>query len=118
MPDGSFDPERVVALRRIRDVVFRRPVRIGDTIHHQFYRTCPPDLMLVVYTLNLGAITRNPYSALNVVSTGTITSTTGTASTVLTDAATGAAYATDFYSARGQLAWANASDEAGRQVTR
>ena len=28
-----FDPERVIALRRIRDVVFRRPVRIGDTIH-------------------------------------------------------------------------------------
>jgi 3-hydroxybutyryl-CoA dehydratase len=28
----AFDPERVVALRRIRDVVFKRPVRIGDTI--------------------------------------------------------------------------------------
>lgn len=33
------------------------PPRIGDTIHHQFYRTCPPDLMLVVYSLNLGAFT-------------------------------------------------------------
>lgn len=28
-----LDPERVVALRRVRDVVFRRPVRLGDTIH-------------------------------------------------------------------------------------
>ncbi|CAB4882322.1 unannotated protein [freshwater metagenome] len=28
-----FDPERVMALRRIRDVVFRRPVALGDTIH-------------------------------------------------------------------------------------
>jgi 3-hydroxybutyryl-CoA dehydratase len=27
-----FDPERVVALRRVRDVVFKRPVRFGDTI--------------------------------------------------------------------------------------
>lgn len=33
------------------------PPRIGDTIHHQFYRTCPPDLMLVVYSLDLGAFT-------------------------------------------------------------
>lgn len=29
----DFDPERVVALRGIRDVVFKRPVRLGDTIH-------------------------------------------------------------------------------------
>jgi acyl dehydratase len=28
-----FEPERVVALRRVRDAVFRRPVRLGDTIH-------------------------------------------------------------------------------------
>jgi 3-hydroxybutyryl-CoA dehydratase len=28
----DFDPERIVALRRIEDVVFKRPVRIGDTI--------------------------------------------------------------------------------------
>src|SRR5215218_10394654 len=27
-----FDPDRVVALRRVRDVVFKRPVRLGDTI--------------------------------------------------------------------------------------
>jgi 3-hydroxybutyryl-CoA dehydratase len=27
-----LDPERVVALRRIADVVFKRPVRLGDTI--------------------------------------------------------------------------------------
>ena len=29
----DFDPERIVALRRIEDVVFKRPVKIGDTIH-------------------------------------------------------------------------------------
>jgi 3-hydroxybutyryl-CoA dehydratase len=29
----AFDPEEVVALRRVRDVVFKRPVRFGDTIH-------------------------------------------------------------------------------------
>jgi acyl dehydratase len=28
-----FDPDRVIALRRIGDVVFKRPVRFGDTIH-------------------------------------------------------------------------------------
>jgi 3-hydroxybutyryl-CoA dehydratase len=28
-----FDPERVVALRRVGDVVFKRPVRLGDTLH-------------------------------------------------------------------------------------
>ena len=27
-----FDPQRVIALRRVRDVVFKRPVRFGDTI--------------------------------------------------------------------------------------
>ena len=27
-----FDPERVVALRRVADVVFKNPARIGDTI--------------------------------------------------------------------------------------
>ena len=29
----DFDPEEVLALRRFRDVVFKRPVRLGDTIH-------------------------------------------------------------------------------------
>ena len=29
----QFDPERVVALRRIRQATFKRPVMIGDTIH-------------------------------------------------------------------------------------
>lgn len=33
------------------------PPRIGDAIHYQFYETCPPELMLVVYPLNLGAFT-------------------------------------------------------------
>jgi 3-hydroxybutyryl-CoA dehydratase len=28
-----FDPARVVALRRVRDAVFKRPVCFGDTIH-------------------------------------------------------------------------------------
>ncbi|MEA2363871.1 MAG: 3-hydroxybutyryl-CoA dehydratase [Thermoleophilaceae bacterium] len=28
-----FDPERVVALRRIGDAVFKQPVFIGDTVH-------------------------------------------------------------------------------------
>jgi acyl dehydratase len=28
----GFDPERVMALRRISDAVFKRPVRLGDTI--------------------------------------------------------------------------------------
>jgi 3-hydroxybutyryl-CoA dehydratase len=28
-----FDPDRVIALRRVRDAVFKRPVAIGDTIH-------------------------------------------------------------------------------------
>lgn len=27
-----FDPERVVALRRVREAVFKRPVRLGDTV--------------------------------------------------------------------------------------
>jgi len=28
----AFDPERVLALRRVSDVVFKRPVKLGDTI--------------------------------------------------------------------------------------
>jgi 3-hydroxybutyryl-CoA dehydratase len=28
-----FDPDRVVALRRVGDVVFKRPVKLGDTLH-------------------------------------------------------------------------------------
>jgi 3-hydroxybutyryl-CoA dehydratase len=28
-----FDPERVVALRSVRDAIFKQPVRIGDTLH-------------------------------------------------------------------------------------
>jgi 3-hydroxybutyryl-CoA dehydratase len=30
-----LDPERVLALRRLEDVVFKRPVLLGDTIHVQ-----------------------------------------------------------------------------------
>jgi 3-hydroxybutyryl-CoA dehydratase len=29
----EFDPNEVIALRGVRDAVFKRPVRIGDTIH-------------------------------------------------------------------------------------
>ena len=29
----QFDPERVVALRRVGDAVFKLPVKIGDSIH-------------------------------------------------------------------------------------
>jgi 3-hydroxybutyryl-CoA dehydratase len=28
-----FDPDRVVALRRVGDAVFKQPVRVGDAIH-------------------------------------------------------------------------------------
>jgi len=28
-----LDPERVMALRRVSDVVFKRPVRLGDSVH-------------------------------------------------------------------------------------
>jgi acyl dehydratase len=28
-----FDPGRVVALRRVADATFKRPVRFGDTLH-------------------------------------------------------------------------------------
>jgi 3-hydroxybutyryl-CoA dehydratase len=28
-----FDPDRVVALRRVAEVVFKHPARIGDTVH-------------------------------------------------------------------------------------
>ena len=28
-----FDPERIVALRRVGDAVFKQPVKIGDTLH-------------------------------------------------------------------------------------
>ena len=29
----GFDPDRVLALRRVSDAVFKRPVRLGDSIH-------------------------------------------------------------------------------------
>ena len=28
-----FDPDRIVALRRVDDAVFKQPVKIGDTLH-------------------------------------------------------------------------------------
>ena len=45
-------------------------------------------------TLDLGAITRNANAFINIVSSGTVTTTTGTASTILTDPLTGTPYAT------------------------
>jgi 3-hydroxybutyryl-CoA dehydratase len=38
-----FDPERIVALRRIENVVFKRPVRIGDTIRVETRVVRPDD---------------------------------------------------------------------------
>jgi 3-hydroxybutyryl-CoA dehydratase len=29
----AFDPERVIALRRVREAVFKAPVKIGDEVH-------------------------------------------------------------------------------------
>ena len=40
---GEIDPERVVALRRIEDVVFKRPVKIGDTISVEVTRVRDDD---------------------------------------------------------------------------
>jgi 3-hydroxybutyryl-CoA dehydratase len=38
-----FDPERVLALRRVADAVFKRPVRLGDTIRvHGSVDSCAP----------------------------------------------------------------------------
>jgi len=37
--------------------------RVGDAIHHQFYLTCPPEIMLVVYPLNLGSFTESGVEA-------------------------------------------------------
>jgi 3-hydroxybutyryl-CoA dehydratase len=39
----DFDPERIVALRRIEDAVFKRPVHIGDTISVQVSLLRPDD---------------------------------------------------------------------------
>lgn len=48
-----FDPDRVVALRRVGDVVFKRPVRLGETIHVEGriaeLRAVTPDAGLVTW---------------------------------------------------------------------
>jgi 3-hydroxybutyryl-CoA dehydratase len=48
---GGLEPDRVVALRRLRDVVFKRPTRIGETIRArvtvQDTRPVRPGLALV-----------------------------------------------------------------------
>lgn len=55
----ELDPDRVVALRRLRDVVFKRPTRLGDKIHVDAVvtstREVGPDLAL----LSLRWIVRN-----------------------------------------------------------
>ena len=39
-----FDPDRVLALRRVADAVFKRPVRLGDTISVRgSVESCAPD---------------------------------------------------------------------------
>jgi 3-hydroxybutyryl-CoA dehydratase len=39
----AFDPERVLALRRVADAVFKRPVRLGDTVRVRgAVQTCAP----------------------------------------------------------------------------
>jgi 3-hydroxybutyryl-CoA dehydratase len=39
----AFDPDRVLALRRVADAVFKRPVRLGDTIRARgAVQTCAP----------------------------------------------------------------------------
>jgi 3-hydroxybutyryl-CoA dehydratase len=48
-----IDPSRVIALRSIDDVVFKRPVRIGDTVHVEGrvaeLRALDPELGLVAF---------------------------------------------------------------------
>jgi maleate cis-trans isomerase len=39
------------------------PTAVGDAIHHQFYRICPPDMMLIAYPINLGAFTEQGVEA-------------------------------------------------------
>ena len=39
------------------------PTPVGDAIHHQFYRICPPDMMLIAYPINLGAFTEQGVEA-------------------------------------------------------
>ena len=39
-----FDPDRVVALRKVSDAVFKAPVKIGDTVHVVHAQRGPPVL--------------------------------------------------------------------------
>jgi maleate cis-trans isomerase len=39
------------------------PTTVGDAIHHQFYRVCPPDMMLIAYPINLGAFSADGVEA-------------------------------------------------------
>jgi len=52
-----FDPERVLALRRVRNVTFKRPVPLGATIHVEGkiadIQPAGPDTGLVSFDLNV-----------------------------------------------------------------
>jgi maleate cis-trans isomerase len=39
------------------------PTTVGDAIHHQFYRVCPPDMMLIACPINLGAFSADGVEA-------------------------------------------------------
>jgi maleate cis-trans isomerase len=47
----------MTAMRPTAQLGYILAPRVGDAVQHQFYLTCPPDLMLVMYPLNLGAFT-------------------------------------------------------------
>ena len=51
----DFDPEEVLALRRVRDVVFKRPVKLGDTIHVEVERGVPAPTGIAPVTLRITA---------------------------------------------------------------
>lgn len=53
----EFDPEKVVALRRVRDLVFKRPVRLGDEVAVEKSRVqsqrLDPETALVTWRLRV-----------------------------------------------------------------
>jgi 3-hydroxybutyryl-CoA dehydratase len=51
----DFDPEDVIALRRVRDVVFKRPVKLGDTIRVAAERGAPAPTGIAQVTLRITA---------------------------------------------------------------
>ncbi len=49
----DFDPEEVIALRRVRDVVFKRPVKLGDTIRVEVERGARAPTGIAAVTLRI-----------------------------------------------------------------